>query len=566
MATNNPWTNPFQRSYQDIRASLIEKLKTRVPEINDYSESNIFVLIISLWSAIAETIHYYIDNMTREAFLPTARRYSSLYKHAKLVDYHIKAAHPASVDLVLYLEGNQALASEILIPVNTVFVDNRGIPWLTTKATRWPKGTFSVKVSVVEKQLASPSLITFGTIPSSQVSLELSNIPAGKQYVEGSMILNINNEPWTLVDTFAYSNAYDKVYKVEINDSNKPTLVFGNGKFGTLPPVGGIVTGNYYLTQGSNSNLDPGAFTTVPATILDLIACKLNNDLRASGGSDYEDFETLKEHIPLSIKTLGVAITKEDFEALTRQIPGVDKAYINYICGRFVEIYITPTGGGEASAELLTEVNSLLSKSKVITTTITVKSTREVQIYIDATITGRKSFKSTDIHNQVVRALVNTYNYNTSDINRPVRFSDLYAKMDSQPLVDYLSINTLYLIPNIEKSGNNPAQLPLIFTQYSQLSFQTANIAVCYLEVLTSSTYRVTYKNDIFEGTFGISKSIICNDFNIEFIVGETGETYNIGDTYSFSVQGMNKDLVPTNYTIPVFDSKNIKLTIHESI
>lgn len=104
MSTSNPWLTPFQRSYNDIKAKLIQSLNERVPEITDMSEGNIFILTLSIFAGIAEVIHYYIDGMAREAFLPTCRRYSSLYKHAKLVDYHIKSAIPSSVDLTVYMQ------------------------------------------------------------------------------------------------------------------------------------------------------------------------------------------------------------------------------------------------------------------------------------------------------------------------------------------------------------------------------------------------------------------------------------------------------------------------------
>lgn len=101
MSTNNPWLTPYQRSFDSIKAKLKTSLNKNVPEITDFSEGNIFIIIISIFSAIAEVLHYYIDNMARETFFYTARRYSSLYKHAKLVDYHIKAASPASTDIYI---------------------------------------------------------------------------------------------------------------------------------------------------------------------------------------------------------------------------------------------------------------------------------------------------------------------------------------------------------------------------------------------------------------------------------------------------------------------------------
>lgn len=101
MPTKNPWVNPYQRSFNSIKEQLKISLRNNVPEITDYSEGNIFIIIISILAGIAEVIHYYIDNMARETFFVSARRYSSLFKHAKLVDYHVKSAIPASVDLTL---------------------------------------------------------------------------------------------------------------------------------------------------------------------------------------------------------------------------------------------------------------------------------------------------------------------------------------------------------------------------------------------------------------------------------------------------------------------------------
>lgn len=65
MSTNNQWLTPYQRSYESIKAKLIAGVKEKMPEITDFSEGNIFILLISMFAAIAEVIHYYIDNMAR---------------------------------------------------------------------------------------------------------------------------------------------------------------------------------------------------------------------------------------------------------------------------------------------------------------------------------------------------------------------------------------------------------------------------------------------------------------------------------------------------------------------
>ena len=449
MSTSNNWLNPYQRSFNDIKAKLISELRLQIPEITDYSEGNIFVIIISIFAAIAEVIHYYIDNMAREAFLPTARRYSSLYKHAKLVDYHIKSAIPATVDVVLYKNDDTPIGQDITIPLNTEFTSSDGKTWISTKTVIWYKDSYYVTVPLVQqKSVGVPDRIQLGNILSPDSIIYITDIPSDQKYVEGSMNLYINDEPWILVDTFAYSSSRDKVYKVEIDEQTRPYIKFGDGQFGMKPEYNATIEASYSLTYGSAGNIATNNFTTVPQDI-QVIDNKItiNNVIPATGGSDYETFNMLKNHIPLSIKTLGVAITKEDFEAIAKMVGGVDKAYANYVCGRYVEIYITPDGGGEASSALLDSVEKTISKSKVITTSIEVLSTHKSQVFLDITITGKKSFKSNDISNQVKKALTTAYDYNNSDINKPVRLSDIYALIDNQSMVDYLTINKLYQLP-----------------------------------------------------------------------------------------------------------------------
>ena len=101
----NPWLDVFSRSYQSIKSQLVQNMRTKLPEVTDYSEGNIFIILLSMWSSVAEVIHYYLDNMARETFFISARRYSSLVKHSKLVDYHIKAAIPASTDVLIQINN-----------------------------------------------------------------------------------------------------------------------------------------------------------------------------------------------------------------------------------------------------------------------------------------------------------------------------------------------------------------------------------------------------------------------------------------------------------------------------
>lgn len=577
MPTSNPWLTPYQRSYNDIKDKIISNLRLKVPEINDFSEGNIFILIISIFAAIAEVIHYYIDNMAREAFLPTARRFSSVYKHAKLVDYHIKAGVPATVDITIYRSSGKPIDSDITIPVNTVFTSADGKQWLSTKTIVWGangENPYSVKVPLIQKtKVGDPDRISFGQITSKDVIIYLGDLPTNQKYVEGSMTLFINNEAWTLVDTFAYANSRDKVYKVEIDQNLKPFIMFGDGQFGMKPDLNGAVEGIYYLTYGSSGNIDQNQFDTVPNLLTDIESdIVITNLLPATGGTDYEDFYMIKDHIPLSIKTLGVAITKEDFEAVAKLVPGVDKAYVDYICGKYVQIYITPDGGGEASSALIESVRDRISKSKVITTSISVMSTHRSVIYLYADITGRKSFNKSDISDQVSKALLEAYSYNTSDINKVVRLSDIYALIDNQNMVDYLTVNKLFLMSYPQPSKISSPELNITYLSQDSFNKESEGNSISYEQItvtITESGYNLKgASGGSVDGTYGknIKFSNDAVSFDITINQNTGGLVYNVDDTYTFNLGPMNKDLTPTEFNIPVFITNSIQLTIHEVV
>lgn len=435
--------------------------------------------------------------------------------------------------------------------------------------------------------------VELGTYTSHDIIITLGDLPTDKKYVEGSMVLTIGGEAWTLVDTFAYSGPGDKVYKVELDTTLTPYLVFGDGQFGRKPTIGSLIKGQYYLTYGANGNIPANQFDKVPDVMTDVTSgLTLTNTIAATGGSDYEDFDTLKEHIPLSIKTLGVAITKEDYEAIAMLIDGVDKAYCNYICGKYVEVYITPDGGSEASTELINNVKQRMESSKVLTTRVSVYSTHAAKIYLLAEITGRKSFKSIDISNQVKKALLDAYNYQNSDINKPVRQSDLYALMDNQPMVDFLTITELYLLPypiaininsqNTEEIVSVPA---LNITYFKMISFTTStpesDFENCYIQTVIengNAFYKVYANKDLsgnalYSGQYGkpLEVTLTKSKFSLTINLPVENANYENGTVYQLTTQPMGSngrlvDLIPHNYNIPTISSDNITLTINEVV
>lgn len=573
MGITNKWLNPYQRSYQQIKAKLVESLmglkdKDGQKLITDYSEGNILIIILSLFAAIAEVLHYYVDNMARETFLSTARRYDSVVKHGALVDYHARAAIAATVDVILSrsITGN-SIGAKLTIPQGTLFTDQSGNSWLSARDVTWYSNVTTCKVPIIQHEKYTTSALNNMVIPTGdRVQLNFGTLPNGKYYEHGSMSLQIGGESWVLVETFAKSKPTDKHFIVSVDESLNPYIMFGDGTFGKKPAAGAKITNVvFYLTNGSQGNVKSNTITSVPSVISSSITdATVSNAYDAGGGSNYENFTMLKEHIPLSVKTLGVAITKEDFESLAMLVDGVNKAKADYECGRKLTVYISPDGGAVASSELISRVYNLLSQRAPMTTWLKVKSAGKVQIILEMDVTGKKSYKTAEIQTQILTALYNAYSPEQAEIGGSVRVSDIYALIDNLSTVDYLHLTKFYIKPwTTTIYGNKELAL-------GQFKLNKATGSMTYFITFNSSTtftIRSVSNGYVATGSVGGSLQVVDKANGFDFSLDIQNNSYQSGYRYSITVSEPNHDYEDPGFNLPVFENASqLTLTVNEIV
>lgn len=571
MATQNPWLSPLQRGYQQIKQRLIEKLLALKddkgkPLITDTSEGNILVLILSLFSGIAEVIHVYIDNLARESFFSSARRYDSLVKHGRLVDYHPKAATAALCDVVFtrpFTESNNS----VTFPAGLTFSDSLGNPWVLQSTITLPSNSSQVTGVFVQHQLFTGALsgTTYQDKSDGIVKATMDSVSSKLVEHLSSTQVTVGGVSYTEVETFAYSKPTDKHFILQTDESGTLVMIFGDGVYGFKPSTGLAVKGSCYLTQGSKGNIEPAAITG------SYEGCSYSN-FQAGGGSDYEDFDTLKRRIPLSTKTLGVAVTKQDYIDLALQIGEVSQAALEYICGRKLNIYISPVGGGVAPSGVCTRVKNYLALHAPLNTWLNVVSAGISNIVLDVDVVGRPSYKEQDIKNGIISALAAAYP-SDGPIGGKVRLSDIYALIDNVPSVDYLHLNKFYVMPWPKAIFGN-AQLKV-----TGFNLEKTNGTARYLvEMVSANRVRILPYDNIttfdsnaqtsyqqFEGD--LKTEIAVNypqgfQFNIKF----DGQGFKEGYKYEFTVSDANADYDKSGFNIPVFNASDLTLHITETL
>ena len=567
----NKWTNPYSRSFQDIKQDMISAL-TSIPSpnggklITDISEGNVLVIIISAVAAVIEMLHYYIDNAARESFLNSARLYSSVLSHGALVDYLPRGANPATVNIVLTRELNTDTSQvDSTIPAGTIFYDSNGNTWQTLSDVVWPKYTTQLKLC-----LSQVELITNVSIPATEITngvdIRVPNTNTTKHISRVGFTLYVGTDKYTLVDTFANCNSLnDKVYRLYTTTSG----TYIKFQLGHNLPAGKNITINYYLTLGESGNIQSGSITTVPATIKTLgNNVTVNNPEASADGFTEDNIEVLREVISSFTRTGGKAITDKDFVDLAKQVPGVNDAAIDTSDPSDKVLYITSiTPGVLPSAQLIANVKKYITDRSTVGDLITVLPANISKLKLDLQVTGRPGSSESSIKNAILSALYNEYNSSKYGLGNSVRLSDIYALIDNLKEVDYLYIKDIYLTPYV-KSIYGHTYLNLDYTRIDTGSIKNGKSITYLISFNAAGGYRIYsttggYSSENFAAS---QASVTINDVknNISFNL----KLYNLSDIpkgskFQFTITEHGHEFEANKFSSIIFNG-DINLDIKE--
>lgn len=560
MPINNPWVGYISRSYSSIKNLLLQKLGQVAPEVSDHSESNILVIILSMFAGIAEQFHYYLDNIAREGFTTTARRYSSMVSLVKLIDYRIKAANAASVDVYMYMRGPDGITpinnpSDFTLPQGSEFKTNNGISFITTSAIvlEAGKSQYVIPAKQITRKFNYP-LGTLAPVPGTVLLLPGDYAHDSSTIKVGA---GIDQEIWISRYTLGYSNPFDKHYIIDVNQERLAYVGFGDNINGALPNVEQPVLLDYNSTKGKNGNVDANTVNiwanslTIPG--VDVVV--INNPRRASGGSDIEDLERVRRNAPLSIRTLDRAVTDLDYKDVAMLAPGVDKAGVFYDCGKTIDVFITPDGGGIAPLALLGSTKDFIDFRKIVTTKVRVSPAGETQIQLSLDVWANQysdpSLTLTDVLNKIYEE----FGYLKTDVNRPIFLSDIYAYVDNLSKVNHLFITRLSTIPYARPVYS-----------LNQLNWERETLinstTVVDWKIVWDGLYFRIFKSGVF--MLNLPPNTWWQDnqgsFKLKCSVGD----YDYGDEWNFRTYPVNLDINLDDFTVPIIQSPNLLVNVFE--
>lgn len=575
MALENPWVGYLHRSYKSIKASILARMQTTVTEITDHSESNIFVIMINAFAGLVEQLNYYIDSVARESFITTARRYSSLIKLTRLIDYRVRAKIGALVDLkITAVDGSGdpvPLDDDEILSAGLIVKDAAGIEFITENKITFFIGASSVIVGARQRTKITNKNLGITTSAADQ-AFEIDN-----DYQHDTLQITINAVTWELVNTFAYSGPLDKHFIVEVDEDKQAWVVFGDDTNGDIPPTGQSVLGTFYSCSGGAGNVEANTLTiwgsapTPPINVPVIDHYEVTNELAATGGQNEEGIEGIRKHAPLSLRTLDRAVTLQDHIDICLLVPGVGKAATEFDSQlKKVIFYIAPDEGGTAPSQLLTDVINYFATRKMISSIVGAYAAGETKLRLTLTVTVKFRRDTTQTEADIKEALQTEFGFNNSDVDRKIRKSDIIALVDNLDKVDYLTLDiiTTKPYPRITVGTNQ-----LEDNWYVEVQSNSSEIVSWRIAVISSTVAKLWRTGpsgvEEYDGEITIhvadpgSTDYTSQDGTLK--IGMWGTFIN-DDAWEFKTYPYNEDIEFEDYTIPIYDVNELSLTVNEQV
>lgn len=409
MATPVPdYTN---RDYASLVDSLLDLAAVRLPEWTDRSENDLGRLLLELFAYVGDTLLYYQDRACAEAFLATALERRSVIDLLELIGYTLGTPAPAAVGLELTPQDPTAplrvdvgarfasAAAPGAPPVEFAYLPQSGTAIDLAVAGPGPVRLTALNATPVESPLGASNGEASQGFAVPQRPVLLSPDPRVPDGFEVSLQIAGVRQRWERRVTLLNSVGDDPHYVVRVDEDDAAEIVFGDGRYGRVPPLDALVSARYRIGGGSGGNVAPGTVTVVTSGVSAQVS--VTNPVGASGGADRETIEHARAVAPGVFRSHHRAVTAEDFVALAESFPGVARAQAVPTAWNYVDVLVVAEGGLDLSDALRGDLLRWFEDRRMATTIVHVRVPVFVAVDADVRVRAEPTFFTADVQERV---------------------------------------------------------------------------------------------------------------------------------------------------------------------
>ena len=301
----------------------------------------------------------------------------------------------------------------------------------------------------------------------------------------------------------------------KLTTAYSPTNFVFTNTYGTAPSNTNL-TVRYLTGGGTNSNIAANTInnlntnnsifknsnlsnTAIAQFIFDSLA--VNNPTAASGGSDGDTIEEIRQNALASYNTQQRNVTADDYLIRALSMPSkfgdLAKAYTtkpsvkdpDTILDLYVLAYNPDNNLVIPSSTIKNNLQTYLNQSRMIGDTINIKNAFIINIAVNFEIVTLPNFNNSDILARCLSSLITYFNINKWQINQPIILSEISVLLDNIP-----GVQTVQNISINNKAGTNSG-----YSQYAYDILGATQSGIIYPS-LDPSIFEVKYPNSDIQG------------------------------------------------------------------
>lgn len=323
-----------------MKADLLEKRRTLLPELTDENPAGVFVRILDhVARFFGRWCRQFVNTIANELFLPTAQTHDGITEGCRRVGYLIEQVQPARATVTLTINpAIRQLSNGIIL--------QRGTHYFET--ARHADGSDPVRFEMEDDQFVIPAGTAGGisfaldVVQGRTVTGEILGTSNGESYQEyytlrggvirDSVAIRVAGVTYTRTENLLLADPWDTVFGIRrYTEDNQAIISFGNGDgvssgHGQKPASGALIVTDYrIIPEGENGNVGPGTITRIRPNLSQLSV--ITNVAAASGYTAREENENAKWNAERYARTRDSLGRLEDYEAAAEAVDGIGRAY-----------------------------------------------------------------------------------------------------------------------------------------------------------------------------------------------------------------------------------------------
>ena len=197
------------------------------------------------------------------------------------------------------------------------------------------------------------------------------------------------------MDTLLGSGPNDRHFVVLVDQNDRATIRFGDGRNGAAPS--GSIQIPYKTGGGDQGNVDPNTIRVLDGAVTDARGrpahFTMTNPKRASGGIERQSVASAKAFVPETLRAPARTVAREDFEIHAKELPSVARALMltsdedPTIAENAGILFLVPAGGGLPTPAL--KAAALRQVTEVYPCTLTFQPSAQDPVYRAVSLDAR---------------------------------------------------------------------------------------------------------------------------------------------------------------------------------